>query len=250
MSSSDLPLLIHTHHSQYLEDLPFWLGLAYRRGSPVLELGCGGGRVLLALAAEGIGVVGVDRDFEMLSILRETARDTKSLPAAYFQGTFSDFSLNWEFPLVIMPCNTLSTIPQGDRVDVFRQINRSLDSDGLFVASLPNPDTLAALPSFGTPALEDEFLHPTTRNPVQVSSGWSKDRGSIRIFWHYDHLLPDGEVERLTASTVHFLASRDQVANDLLEAGLLLLDVQGDYDGSPLTPDSPAMILYCARERL
>ena len=51
VNTDDLfPLYYHAQHQNYLEDLPFWLGLAAAQGSPVLELGCGSGRVLLPLA--------------------------------------------------------------------------------------------------------------------------------------------------------------------------------------------------------
>ena len=65
-SAKMLPLLYHAHHNRYKEDLPFWLELAARHGDPVLELGCGSGRVLLALAQDGYQVYGLDNDPGML----------------------------------------------------------------------------------------------------------------------------------------------------------------------------------------
>ncbi len=56
------PLFYHAQHQNYLEDLPFWLGLAATQGSPILELGCGSGRVLLPLALAGHRVLGIDND--------------------------------------------------------------------------------------------------------------------------------------------------------------------------------------------
>jgi ubiquinone/menaquinone biosynthesis C-methylase UbiE len=43
------PQLYHIHHNAHTEDLPFWLKLAQQQGGPVLELGCGTGRVLIPL---------------------------------------------------------------------------------------------------------------------------------------------------------------------------------------------------------
>jgi len=40
------PALYHCHHKNVTEDLPFWQTLARWQGDPVLELGCGTGRVL------------------------------------------------------------------------------------------------------------------------------------------------------------------------------------------------------------
>jgi len=41
-----------------LVDLPFYVNLAKKFGGPLLELGCGTGRVLLAIARQGIEIHG------------------------------------------------------------------------------------------------------------------------------------------------------------------------------------------------
>src|SRR5436305_11297235 len=51
-------------------DAAFYRGLAEELGGPVLELGCGTGRVLLPIAALGIPCVGVDASAAMLASLR------------------------------------------------------------------------------------------------------------------------------------------------------------------------------------
>jgi SAM-dependent methyltransferase len=63
------PPLYHAHHNLYADDLPFWLDLAGKVDGPVLELGCGTGRVLLPLAQAGRQVYGLDNDWEMLRFL-------------------------------------------------------------------------------------------------------------------------------------------------------------------------------------
>ena len=40
-------------HTALTDDIPFMLGLAAETGGPILELGCGSGRLLLPLAREG-----------------------------------------------------------------------------------------------------------------------------------------------------------------------------------------------------
>ena len=52
-------------------DVPFWRNLALNAGGPVLELGCGTGRVSLPLARAGVPLVGVDRSAAMLAFARQ-----------------------------------------------------------------------------------------------------------------------------------------------------------------------------------
>src|SRR5690242_14601797 len=48
-------------------DAEFYLEAAQRLGGPVLELGCGTGRVLLPIARTGIDVTGIDLSPQMLA---------------------------------------------------------------------------------------------------------------------------------------------------------------------------------------
>ena len=53
------------------EDVRFFISEAQQRGGPVLEIGCGPGRVLIPLARAGYAVTGVDSSPEMLTRVRK-----------------------------------------------------------------------------------------------------------------------------------------------------------------------------------
>src|SRR3954447_8266417 len=55
-------------------DIRFWQDMARRAAGPVLELGCGTGRVTLPVARTGARIIGVDRSAEMLSHARRRLR--------------------------------------------------------------------------------------------------------------------------------------------------------------------------------
>ncbi|MBI4766414.1 MAG: class I SAM-dependent methyltransferase [Deltaproteobacteria bacterium] len=55
----------------YARDLPLYLALAARAQAPILEIGCGSGRVLLPLLRAGHPVTGVDISGEMLRLAEE-----------------------------------------------------------------------------------------------------------------------------------------------------------------------------------
>src|SRR5438552_12578349 len=59
-------------------DVPFWRRVASTARGPVLELGCGTGRVSLPLARAGVDLVGIDRSAPMLARARRARRGPRS----------------------------------------------------------------------------------------------------------------------------------------------------------------------------
>lgn len=247
MSLSDLnyPVLYHAHHSRHMEDLPFWLSLAARQGGPILELGCGTGRVLVALAQAGYPVFGLDRHAGMLAVLREQL--PVGTKAHVFQADLARFCLGLQFPLILVPCNTWSTLSGDQRQAALSSVSRHLLPGGLFSASIPNPALLRRQPRHVEAEVEDEFHHPVSGNPVQVSTGWVRDGRSFHLEWYYDHLLPDGRVERLSVKVDHDLAPLEVHRAEFVAAGLDPGEEYGDYDRSPYRPDSPSLILFARK---
>lgn len=240
------PVLYHTHHGLHPEDLPFWLELAKQQSGPVLELGCGTGRVLLPLLQAGFETYGLDNNLEMLRFLRGSLPPEQQGKVTVFQADMAHFHLARRFPLIILPCNTLSTLPAQARRSTLGRVREHLSSGGIFAASLPNPAALAEMPRRGEEELEETFSHPLSGNPVQVSSAWRRRAHHFTVTWHYDHLLPDGQVERLTAQAVHALEPPEVYFEELAQAGLRTMGVYGEFDRSLYTQESPNLILVAA----
>src|SRR5215210_1882603 len=58
-------------------DVPFWRNLALNAGGPVLELGCGTGRIAIPLGRAGAHVIGIDRSDAMLARARARLRRSR-----------------------------------------------------------------------------------------------------------------------------------------------------------------------------
>jgi SAM-dependent methyltransferase len=93
-------------------------------GGPILEVGCGTGRLTRPLAAIGFDVVGLDNDPEMLAW---------SAPRVELvEADMRDFDLTARFPLVIVPYNTLQLLTtDDDQRACFASMTRHLLPDGL-----------------------------------------------------------------------------------------------------------------------
>jgi hypothetical protein len=91
------------------------------------------------------------------------------------------------------------------------------------------------------------FDHPITGNPVQVSSGWQRVDQTVIVQWFYDHLQPDGRVERETVEITHYLTTLVEYQSELRTADLQLKMVYGDFNRTEYLVDSPYLIMVACR---
>lgn len=141
----------------YAADLPLWEELAAAGKGPVLELGCGTGRVALHLARRGHAVVGLDRDPELIEALTGRAADLDPTGVGRKSDTPGDFSvegivadardfeLDEPVSLVLAPTHLLQLLPDAvQRRECLSCVAAALRPGGLLAAaiieSMPEPD--------------------------------------------------------------------------------------------------------------
>jgi SAM-dependent methyltransferase len=235
--------IYHAHHARQPEDLPFWWDLAERYPGPVLELGSGTGRVFLSLHQPGRQLVGLDRDRKMLSELQANAISVHRSNLNLIQADMGAFHFGCRFGLIILPCNTLSTLDPELRRRMLHLVRQHLQPLGCFAASAPNPQIYKDLPAHAEPEIEDVFPHPQDGEPVQASSEWERTKSHFILTWHYDHLQPDGTSQRYSAVVRHRLDPVQTYLDELDSAGLALAALYGDFDRSDFHRDAPHMIM-------
>jgi len=241
------PILFHAHQSLHSSDVPFWIDLAARTGGPILELGCGTGRILLRLAKDGHAVTGLDNDPLMLQYLRDSVPIQFSQLVQVIEADMRSFQMEEQFPLVFVPCNTYSTFSAQDRLKILRCSLTHLTPGGSFAFSIPNPALLAGQEPFGEPELEDTFPHPISGQPVEVVSSWIMADKRITFTFQYEHRLTGGEIIRNEHSTTHYLDSPQTYLSELRSAGLRPTNAFGDFDFSKAEKDSLYIIMLAER---
>ena len=121
-------------------DVPFWRSLAAAENGPVLELGCGTGRITIPAARAGAHVVGVDRSAAMLERARSRVKrlkgagsaalvrgDIRELPFRESNGpALSEPGESKGFSLVMAPYGILQSLTRvvGDRLAHRGQVGR------------------------------------------------------------------------------------------------------------------------------
>jgi len=245
VTSFETALLYQAHHALHPDDLPFWLQVAGRQPGPILELGCGTGRVLIPLAQAGHTVWGIDRDAGMLAVLRQRwFQQGAALPCPpVLQADFTRFHLAVWLGLVLLPCNTYTTLEAGARRALLERVAVHLLPHGQFVMSLPNVRVLSRLRPRAPVAVDEVFSHPLDGQPVQVSSSWRRAHRLFNLTWYYDHHLLDGAVQRTRVDVQHHLEPVEVYLNEMQAAGFQLVAMYGDYDQSPFDEESPYLIL-------
>ena len=185
----------------------------------------------------------------MLAFHRQNSPVDLSSMVDVIQADFTQLHLAARFGLVMMPCNTYSTLPEEARFKALLHIKRHMQPNGLFVASLPNPTTLMNLPANGAAELEEIFTHPISGAPVQVSSAWKRTSRQCTIYWHYDHLLPEGIVRRSTMQITHQLETIKVLRDEFNRAGFTITHQLGDFNQSPYQADSPYWIILATHHQ-
>lgn len=239
------PRLYEAYTSDSLEDLPFWRSLAHAASGPLLELGCGTGRVLLDLAAQGFDVTGIDNHPGMLERAASNARQLGLFPQL-IEADLLHYSLARRFSLILVPCNTFAYFDQQQAEEVLTCTRRHVQPGGLLALDLPHPRTtlaeLHALPEDEPVAI---FTEPESGHPVQVFAQPEdiQPPGCAAVRWSFDELLPNGGVQRVQHGMQLHLRSSDQMQELLRRTGFTLEASYGDHSRQPLTPDSPRLLI-------
>ena len=83
----------------------FYVSEALKYSPPVLEIGCGTGRVTIPVAQVGVDIVGIDNSDGLLKIANEKVKNIKNIPGniEFINADMRDFSIDKKFNLVIIP---------------------------------------------------------------------------------------------------------------------------------------------------
>jgi SAM-dependent methyltransferase len=243
-------------HASLTADLPFVLQLASETGSPILELGCGSGRLLLPLARAGHSVTGVDLSQVMLERARvRVAQEVSAVQQriTLHQADMTHFALpeGTQFGLVIVPYNTLLHLDTAQALATLRRVKGMLRENGRLLIDLANPVDIANTPEDALLSLENVLTDPETGELIVHLASNRLDTAdqTLHITWIYDVSAANGgPVHRTVAHGTYHYRYPHQLELLLQEAGFKLLHLWGDYDQSPYDEDSDRLLVLATKK--
>ena len=237
-------------------DVPFFVDAAREAGGPVLEVGCGTGRVLLAIARAEIEIVGLDLSQHMLAVCRQKLQQespTVQSRVTLVNADMRQFDLGRTFKLITLPFRPFQhLIPIEEQLSCLRSIRNHLAAEGRLILDLFNPslDALATRledQEFGD---EPEFVTPDGRRVLRRHKTVAHDRfnqvNHVELIYYVIH--PDRREERLVHAFPMRYLFRFEVEHLLARCGFEVEQLYAGFDKSPLGSRYPGELIFVARK--
>ncbi len=233
-----------------LVDASFYLALAQEIGGPVLEIGCGTGRVLLPIARARVEIHGLDKSPAMLAVLNQKlAREPDEVRrrVTLHSGDMRTVHLDRRFPLVTIPFRPLQHMHTiEDQIAALRTAALHLNDEGRLAFDVFYPKSDLLFSGVGEERLEMEW--PVDGKPGMIVRR-SYRKGSIdkvhQIF-SGTFLYRTFEGHRLlceeTAPLHMTWYTYPQLRALFLLAGLEVVEEYGSFTKAPLDNSATEMI--------
>lgn len=237
-----------------LDDVRFYVEEAGQESGPVLELGCGTGRVTLPIAEAGVRVVGLDRSPPMLEIAeakRRAARPDVRSRCAFVRADLRGFAFRRPFAQAFLPFRVfqaLLTVP--DQLAALASIRAALMPGGRLVFNVLDP-RVELLDSEGGPGpLRDtgrvyEAGGDRVRELLTVHLAPVEQR--LELTFIYERKTPEGAVERAFEPLRLRYFHRFEIEHLLARAGYEVEALYGDWDRGPFVENGQEMIWVARR---
>src|SRR6266699_4343676 len=232
-------------HRHFDEDLSLYSNFAAVCGSPLLELACGSGRLLVPLAREGYELTGVDSSKSMLNLARHALeRAGVAEQCTLAQENMSTVRLGQKFRLAFIALGSFGHMcTRQEQRQTLAVVHDHLIPGGRFILDISNADVRYM------EQLSGQMLHQGTWKRADgallshfVSPASSRTKHMLELTHFYEE-HQQGEAIRRTVTTTHlYLFERNEVELLLEEAGFGITDVYGDYELSPFENERPRMI--------
>lgn len=231
-------------------DLHMYQQFAKRARGPILELGCGTGRVLPSLLEAGYPVSGVDTSEHMLEAARQRVGDEVELVNRDMRNLNRSPELNnAPFRFALSAINTFLHLPDvQSQLYALESIREVVQPGGILLLDVFLPDPAYLLSLDGRVQHDFQSLLPSGDRLDKWSSRTHDIAAQIietTVF--FDITTPDGELTRLIDSYTTRYIHVYELEHLLHRTGWELVSLYGGYDLEPFDSDAERIIALAAR---
>ncbi len=223
----------------YDADVKFYAGLAADCGGPVLEMGCGTGRVLLPTARAGVTIHGLEISPDMLAVLRERLRQEPAevrQRVSWTEGDLRSAEVSGRFALVTAPFRVAQIlIERQDQRAWLRNVRRHLASGGALCFDVFQPDyRLLAAPRGPEPELDRPDPATGGRIHRRFRTVPRPETQTLEVEIQWIHEDPAGRVTSESSGQFQLRwFTRGELENLLELEGFRITDYWGSFRGEP-----------------
>jgi ubiquinone/menaquinone biosynthesis C-methylase UbiE len=219
-------------YSERPEENRFFIEYADNLGPPVLELGCGTGKVLIPLAKSGVEIWGLDPSEGMLNAARKKIKLLDKEVASRItltKGDMRNFSMPKRFNLTIIPfCSFQLLATTEDQEKALRCIHRHLTRKGLLIVDLVSPQLLAKAKNIVKEIVDEKG------GKIKITQ-WGEDDLSrnppvMHIHRTYEETQNNGSIKITSWQETICYIAKEEMEHLLISEGFKVLNVYRDFN--------------------
>ena len=225
-------------------DIDFITNSANKFGSPILELGAGTGRLALPILEMGHTYTGIESSPAFV-------KSTKNKLAQFgekstvLEGDMRSFDLDQTFQFIFIGFNSIFHLLTNEDVkSCFKCVHKHLTEEGTFLIDTFIPDPLF-LYRDKQKYYVMEFDSPDgVHCIVSETNEYDNETQINHIQWYFNY---EGKAEPEVFKFDMHMIFPDTMDRLLMDAGLKIMEKYGDYEKTPLGPESQLQIHECKK---
>ena len=236
------------------EDFGFYRMMLESCPGPVLDLGCGTGRILLGLKEQGLDVVGLDSSPEMLCQCRQKL-SANQLEAELYEGDMRSFDLKRSFSTILIPGFSIQLLTEdNDLQSCLERCYQHLIPGGQLIVSTYFPwEFLESGKDGECLAFRSESESAETEERVRAFQGWAIDRRAeiLKLENRFQLLDQEGGIIGQEDREMKLRWRSTSAMKAFLEnAGFEDLSLYGDFEFAEPAPEAETIAFVAIRPEI